>query len=274
MHPCYSKEAHNTCARIHLPVAPKCNIGCRYCIRSIDKISNRPGVASEIISPKESISRVKSAVASLPSLTVIGIAGPGDSLANKETFETFELINQDFPNLIKCMSTNGLLLDKYINFLKKINLSTLTVTVNAFTPETASKIYDYIFFEGKKYKGIEAAEFLIEKQYQGISKAVHAGIITKINTVYIPNINAREIPIIAKRYSDIGVNIMNIMPLLPIHCMSNQPAPSCDDLRIMREKCEKYIAQFRLCKQCRSDAVGIPGLSKINNSSTSNYFHF
>ena len=32
-HPCYSAEAHTKYARMHLPVAPACNIQCNYCNR-------------------------------------------------------------------------------------------------------------------------------------------------------------------------------------------------------------------------------------------------
>ena len=78
-HPCFSLAAHNKFARIHLPVAPLCNIGCKYCIRALNKVENRPGVASAIVSPEEALERVKAAKARLP-LTVVGIAGPGDAL--------------------------------------------------------------------------------------------------------------------------------------------------------------------------------------------------
>ncbi|MDT3428316.1 MoaA/NifB/PqqE/SkfB family radical SAM enzyme, partial [Paenibacillus forsythiae] len=30
-HPCYSEEAHRFFARMHIPVAPACNIQCNYC---------------------------------------------------------------------------------------------------------------------------------------------------------------------------------------------------------------------------------------------------
>ena len=30
-HPCFNDEAHDSKGRIHLPVAPKCNIQCNFC---------------------------------------------------------------------------------------------------------------------------------------------------------------------------------------------------------------------------------------------------
>ncbi len=272
-HPCFSKKAHLKFARIHLPVAPLCNIGCKYCIRAINKVENRPGVASKIITPKQALERVRRAVKLYP-LTVVGIAGPGDALANEETFQTFELIDKEFPKLMKCISTNGLLLPDSVGRLKKLRISTLTVTVNAINPKTAAKIYDFVILDGKTYKGLEAVKILLESQKAGIKKAVEAGLTTKINTVLIPQINMKEIPRIAKFYGKIGADIMNIMPLIPIHKLVTEKPPSCEQIRSTRDKSEKYIKQFRHCKQCRADAAGIPGFEKKDLSCPTEYFHF
>ena len=32
-HPCFSKDAHKKYGRIHLPVAPRCNMQCNFCNR-------------------------------------------------------------------------------------------------------------------------------------------------------------------------------------------------------------------------------------------------
>ncbi|MBD3230391.1 MAG: hypothetical protein GF329_19585, partial [Candidatus Lokiarchaeota archaeon] len=55
IHPCYSEKAHFKVGRIHLPVAPKCNIQCKYCKRGINKVEYRPGVANAILKPKEAL---------------------------------------------------------------------------------------------------------------------------------------------------------------------------------------------------------------------------
>ena len=58
-HPCYSKDAHHKFARIHLPVAPACNIQCNYCNRKYDcSNESRPGVVSEVLSPEEAAYKV------------------------------------------------------------------------------------------------------------------------------------------------------------------------------------------------------------------------
>ena len=47
-HPCYSEEAHHHYARMHVAVAPACNIQCNYCNRKYDcSNESRPGVVSQ-----------------------------------------------------------------------------------------------------------------------------------------------------------------------------------------------------------------------------------
>ena len=48
-HPCMSHGANMTKGRIHLPVSPKCNIGCKFCTRRVDKSVVRPGVTSLVL---------------------------------------------------------------------------------------------------------------------------------------------------------------------------------------------------------------------------------
>ena len=51
-HPCFDKEARHKNARVHLPVAPKCNIQCNYCNRKFDCVNeSRPGVTSSVLTP-------------------------------------------------------------------------------------------------------------------------------------------------------------------------------------------------------------------------------
>jgi nitrogen fixation protein NifB len=272
-HPCFSGAAHNKFARIHLPVAPLCNIGCKYCIRALNKVENRPGVASAILSPEQAVERVRAAKARLP-LTVVGIAGPGDSLANAQTFATFALVEREFPELMKCLSTNGLALLDCVEELKRLRITTLTVTVNAVKPETGAHFYDFVVLNGRRSKGLEAARILLERQKQGILAAAAAGLAIKVNSVLVPGLNDAEIPEIARQFGAAGVRLMNIMPLIPLHRMAQYKAPDCGQLRSLREASEKHIPQFRHCKQCRADAVGIPGFERKDHTCPTEYFHF
>lgn len=93
-HPCYSFDAHRKYARMHLPVAPKCNISCNYCNRKFDCVNeSRPGVTSEVLNPEQALQKYNLVKAKVENLSVVGIAGPGDALANWEnTRRTVKLI--------------------------------------------------------------------------------------------------------------------------------------------------------------------------------------
>ena len=257
LHPCFGAKQNR--GRMHLPVCPGCNIECNFCDRKIDDNENRPGVSSSILSPEEAIEAVDKALHLCPEITVIGIAGPGDSLVSDNAFRTFGYIKERHPELLKCMSTNGLLLYEKAEALLEIGIDTLTVTVNAVDPEIQAKIISGIVYHGKRYEGTEGAEILINNQIKGIRKMAEAGVTIKVNTVLIPEINQSHIAQVAKEVSAAGANIYNIIPLIPQHKMASCTAPSCLDVESVRALAGKYIDVFRHCQRCRADAVGLLG---------------
>lgn len=258
-HPCFALGKKGSNGRIHLPISPTCNIECKFCDRKINDYEKRPGVTREVIKPEEAIDVIKKSLALCPDITVAGIAGPGDTLASDYALETFRLIAKEFPSLIKCMSTNGLLLSEKADEVIETGIDSLTVTVNAVEPEIEAKLNGGILYHGVHYTGVEAAEILIKNQLDGIRKVSGAGITVKVNTVLVPGINDHHIEEIAKTVSEAGATIYNIIPLIPQHELSNCRAPSCMEIDGARQKAEPYIDVFRHCQRCRADAIGVPG---------------
>ncbi|TCS77478.1 radical SAM protein [Pectinatus cerevisiiphilus] len=262
LHPCFG--ARNNRGRMHLPVCPGCNIFCRFCERSINKDENRPGVAAKVITPQAACDYVERALVFCPDITVVGIAGPGDTLATDNAIETFKLVGKKFPNLLKCMSTNGLLLKEKLPDLLAVGIDTLTVTVNAIDPYIEAQLNDGIIYHGKKIMGAEGAEILIHNQLAGIEAAAAAGITIKINTVLVNEINRFHIKDVAKAVAKCGAIIYNIIPLIPQHKLKDFSAPNCADIESVRHEAGKYIDVFRHCQHCRADAVGIPGKNNFS----------
>lgn len=263
-HPCFGGHKKNK-GRIHLPVSPGCNIQCKFCDRKINDDEQRPGVTSKVITPEESIGVIKRALELCPEITVVGIAGPGDTLATDNALKTFRLIKEHYPDLIKCMSTNGLLLNERAEEIIEVGIDSLTVTVNAVDPEIEAKLNSAIIYHEKRYEGVVAAEILIENQLKGIEKVAKAGITIKVNSVLVPGINEEHIEEIAKRVSEAGASIYNIIPLIPQHELSECPAPTCAEIDSTRSKAGKYIDVFRHCQRCRADAIGVPGESDFGD---------
>jgi nitrogen fixation protein NifB len=258
-HPCFSAEAHGKFGRIHLPVSPVCNIQCRFCKRGFNKDENRPGVSRALLAPEDAVGVLDRAVALCPELTVVGIAGPGDTLAGDYALETFRLVHARYPNLIKCLSTNGLLLKEKIDGLVKAGVRTITVTINAVEVKTLARICSHIMHNGQYITGEMAARWLILAQLAGIDKAVSLGVTVKVNTVLIPGINDQHIGEIAKTAAHAGAAFINIIPLIPEHEFRNHRPPDCRELKAARRIAGAYLPVINHCQQCRADACGIPG---------------
>lgn len=256
-HPCFSEKACHAFGRCHLPVAPRCNIQCNYCVRDFDCVNeSRPGVTSRVLNPEEALDMVRKALDKYPYIKVIGIAGPGEPLANEQTFETLRVLHEEYPNVIKCLSTNGLLLPEKIDLLKEYGVSNITVTLNAIDPEIGAKIYQFVDYKGKRYTGVEAAKILLENQLKGIEMAVDRHMIVKVNTVFIPGINDDHIPAIAEKVGKMGIYNFNLIPLIAQYKFADITPPTPEMKRKMQDECEKYVRQMRHCQRCRADAIG------------------
>ena len=276
-HPCFNEKAHFSTARIHLPVAPKCNIQCNFCNRKIDKCEHRPGVSRGIMNPEQAANRVDEALKEFNNLKVVGVAGPGESLANDETIESLKLVHERHPELIKCVASNGLMLPEKIDDLLKAGVSSVTVTINAFDPEVGAKIYSWVRYHNQTYRGVEGAKILRDNQFKGVEMAANAGLIVKVNTVLVPGVNTDQIEKIAKEAASRGAILMNIIPMIPLYKFKDMQPPECKDLEEARAIAEKYLPQFRLCKQCRADACGVPGKeessSPAQRAASGEYYH-
>jgi nitrogen fixation protein NifB len=266
-HPCYSEDAHHHYARMHVAVAPACNIQCNYCNRKYDCANeSRPGVVSELLTPEEAAHKALVIGGKIPQMTVVGIAGPGDPLANPEkTFRTFELIAAQAPDIKLCLSTNGLMLPDYIDRIKQLNIDHVTITINMVDPEIGAKIYPWVHYRRKRYRGIEGARILHERQMEGLQALKDADILCKVNSVMIPGINDHHLVEVNRVIREKGAFLHNIMPLIsaPEHGthfgLTGQRGPTPKELKEVQDNCSGNMKMMRHCRQCRADAVGLLG---------------
>lgn len=261
-HPCMHEDAHDQVARLHLPVAPRCNIHCRFCERKISPYETHvicPGTAASILSPEMAVKKADRFFKQWGQKSIVGIAGPGESLANPETFETLRLIREQYPDARLCLCTNGLNLPDSVETLKNLKMNYLTVTVNGIQPEVVAKIQPWVRKNGCIIKGEEGARLLIENQLTGIKKAVYSGIFVKINTVIVPAINGSHIDTIAQTVKQLGVGLFNLLPLIPRGDFRNMERPCHRYMNELQKKCKNILPVFEKCRQCRADAEGIPG---------------
>jgi nitrogen fixation protein NifB len=266
-HPCFNREVRHKAGRIHLPVAEKCNLRCNYCNRKYDcSNESRPGVTSALLSPRQALFYLEGAIEKLAaqgiSLKVAGIAGPGDPFANPEaTIETMELVREKYPDLILCLSTNGLGLPGYVDKVAALKVSHVTITMNAIDPEIGAKIYPWIRLGPRGYRGLDAARTLLQRQTEGIRELKERGIIVKVNTVIIPGINDIHAPDVAAYAAKVGADIQNNVAMIPVAgtAFEHIPAPSGESMAAVRGFAAKFIPQMNHCSRCRADAAGLIG---------------
>ncbi len=262
-HPCFNVKSHRTHGRVHLPVAPRCNIQCKFCNRKFDCVNeSRPGVTSGILTPHQAMAYLAEVFAVKQNISVVGIAGPGDPFANpSETLETLELVKKTYPDVMLCVATNGLNILPYLDDLVRLQVSHVTVTVNAVDAEISSRIYSWVRYNRRVLRAEAGAKVLLENQMAAIQGLKERGIIVKINSIIIPGINDDHMEAIAKQMSDMDIDILNCVPYYPNQGSSfeHMEEPSKELVENIRTKAGKYVKQMHHCTRCRADAVGLLG---------------
>lgn len=265
-HPCFNADAKGKFGRVHLPVAPKCNIKCNFCDRKYDCVNeSRPGVTSTILTPDQAEVYMDKVLEKEPRITVAGIAGPGDPFANgPETIATMRNIREKHPETILCLSSNGMEIGPYIEDIAEIEVSHVTITVCAVDPEVGQKVYSWVKDGKVIYHGLQGAELLLSRQLAAIKKLKEHDITVKVNCIVIPGINDHHVEAVAIKMQELGVDLFNAMAMFP-----NVNTPFADieqpDKKMMediRATAEQYLPQMRHCTRCRADAVGLLGDDK------------
>lgn len=267
-HPCFFAESKGRFGRIHLPVAPGCNIQCAYCRRDYDCIhENRPGVTREVLRPEDALDRLECALEIMPYISVAGIAGPGDAFCNPElTLRTFELIRKKNKDISLCVSTNGLNIKNSIPELLALDVHFVTITVNTIDPHIGTLLYKFVRKGERTVYGREAAQTLISRQLEAISLLKANRFTVKVNSVVIPGVNDDHMVFLSKRMARMEVDLMNLLPLIPIAGtdMEGASPPSPAVITKIRKKAGEYVPQMHHCTRCRSDAAGFLGSCESN----------
>jgi nitrogen fixation protein NifB len=195
-------------------------------------------------------------------LTVVGIAGPGDPFASPDlTLETLELVREKYPEKILCLSSNGLGLPDYADKIAALKVSHVTITVNAIDPEIGARIYPWVRLGPRGYRGLDGARVLLQRQTEAIKRLKEKGITVKVNTVIIPGVNDIHAPDVAAYVAQLGADIQNNMPMIPVEgaVFEHIPGPSAESIAAIRSYAGKFIPQMNHCARCRADAAGLIG---------------
>ena len=260
-HPCFSSGARNRFGRIHLPVAPGCNIECAYCRREYDCAhENRPGVTSRVIGPGEALERLERALVDMPRISVAAVAGPGDPFCDPErTLETFERIRAKNAKIALCVSSNGLNVRDYVPRLRELGVGFVTITVNAVDSAVGARLHLRASLGGREYLGHDAAALLLSRQLEAVALLKEAGMVVKVNCVVVPGINEDHAVFVAARLGRMGVDLLNLLPLIPVAgtALEGCPPPGEATMRRLRHRAGRHVPQMSHCTRCRADAAGM-----------------
>jgi nitrogen fixation protein NifB len=236
---------------------------CNFCNRKFDCVNeSRPGVTSTVLTPPQALAYLDHVLQRQPEISVVGIAGPGDPFANpEETMQTLRLVRAKYPKMMLCLATNGLGIGPYIDELADLQVSHVTITITAINPAIAGEIYAWIRDGKRPLRGEEAATLLIARQTEALFRLKSKGIVVKINSIIIPGINDEHIPDIARKVGEMGADIMNCMPLVPVKGSAFEELPEPDALTTARVRLQSglHLPQMSHCARCRADAVGFIG---------------
>ena len=262
-HPCFNNAARSRFARIHLPVAPDCNIQCNFCKRIYDCANeSRPGVTTAVLLPKQALHYLESVLTREPRISVVGIAGPGDPFATPDrTLETLRLVREKYPEMLLCVASNGLAVSPHVDALVSLSVSHVTLTVNAVDPEIGAKIYAWVRHEKRVHRGVAGAQLLWERQIAAIRMLKERGITVKINTIIIPGVNDDHVVDIARHVAELGADIANCVPLYPVAdtVFGTLTSPDHETVAAIRAGVARYLPIMEHCTRCRADAVGLLG---------------
>jgi nitrogen fixation protein NifB len=262
-HPCFNSAARGSAARIHLPIAPRCNVQCNFCDRRFDCMNeSRPGVTSAILTPQQAAVYLDAALEKLPKIRVVGIAGPGDPFASpQETLDTLRLVRERHPDMLLCVASNGLGVEQHVEEIAKLQVSHVTITVNAVDPEIGARVYAWVRVGYRVLRGVEGAAELLNRQRRAIAALKQQGVVVKINTIVMPGVNDEHVEAVAKEMADLGADIMNCIPLIPVEGTPFASLGTVDHktLAELRKQTGELLPQMSHCTRCRADAAGLLG---------------
>jgi nitrogen fixation protein NifB len=148
-----------------------------------------------------------------------------------------------------------------VDELAELNVSHVTITVNAVDPAVSAEIYAWVRHNKRVFNAQRGTELLLMNQFDAIQKLKACDMVVKVNAVLIPGINDEHIGQIAKQMATLNVDIFNCVPYYQNagSAFEHLPSPSPEMVQKARAEAAKFLPQMHHCTRCRADAVGLLG---------------
>ncbi|MEN8907308.1 MAG: radical SAM protein [Clostridiales bacterium] len=229
---------------LSLPVAPTCNMMCSFCTKNIECLCNvdEPKYIRRILTPRQAVKYAIENVTSNKNINTILINGPGEPLANLQTFEVLRRLNKFLPTYFYSISSNGLDLYDKIDLLAELNVNSILVSFNAIYNETISVLYSRIIKNNEIINdSIKIKEELMKGQIEGIKKCIDYGIKLKVRCMFFPGINDNDIISITSICKQLGVEDIEYISCYPSGKLKNIHIPTLKDLEDKKEEVSRLL---------------------------------
>lgn len=260
-HPCFGMTARREVGRLHLPVAPRANARIRF--------APTPK-ASPAMTPEDAVEWLGRVKQGGHAISVVGITGPGDPLAvPAPTLRTLEMVREAYPDISLCLTTLGIGGAEYAQALADLDLSHVTVLVDAVEPEVAEKLYAWIRPSTKTVPLPQASRDLMNEQAKTVAALKKAGVTVKINTTVYPGYNAGHVEEIASAMASLGADIMAVVPYRPTAGVEDGPAAAGTELMsAVIDRVSRHMELMPSWEECGEGLVGITRPDKADPVST------
>lgn len=177
---------------LRISITERCNLRCTYCMPE-------EGIP---LTPEHHLPSVNELMAIVSVFKEMGVdkirLTGGEPMARKELPDILARLHQmDFRKL--CITTNGVLLDRYISKFLDVGLTSVNVSLDSLDPEKFNSITRRNHFD---------------RVMENIRKGIEAGLRIKINTVLLKDFNEDEIlPMLEwSKTAPIHVRFIEFMP--------------------------------------------------------------
>lgn len=197
---------------LRISITDRCNLRCIYCMPQ-DGVVHK--AASEILSFEEILRVVR--VCATIGVSKIKISG-GEPLVRKGVFKLLESIIS-LPGIKDVsLTTNGVLVKKYIKELKNAGLKRMNISVDTL--------------DARKFRRIAGPGELADV-LSGIDAAIEEGFFVKLNVVMMKGINDDEILEFAKFALEkkLVVRFIELMPMIDNRLLSRDFYMSCEAVK-------------------------------------------
>ncbi|WP_291326571.1 GTP 3',8-cyclase MoaA [Desulfovibrio sp. UCD-KL4C] len=178
---------------LRLSVTDRCNLRCKYCMTKDFTFTPHPNILRY-----EEMLRLVNLAATL-NISKLRLTG-GEPFVRRGFMDFVAAVTQHHANMDLRITTNGTLIEPYINDLKKIGISRLNISLDTLNSGTFQEItgYDYL-----------------NAVMNSISACLSAGIRVKINAVAMKGINDHELKSFLKfaKENPVDLRFIEFMPM-------------------------------------------------------------